>query len=466
MMNRTVKVTGFSLRGKTVLKLRELFSRVGQVQKVYLSPDKNAAFVRFEYQSAVSYVLDQEWWFGGETLRVRPVVSGVKDWPPLPLAVPESCQSRQAAADFPSAYSYRDYQHTRNTLWIDFPHEHVGAKPCRKRKRKRPDKFMYHHACVSQQTLPTKRKKKHKRKKKTAYLERAASLPFGVAASGSGETKQVFVKGPTTVPLTVPARATAQEVLALVTESSKVPSHLLHVTVEGRALSHAPAIPHGSTLHCTVKGLGGADDGKSTRDMMQQKAQELKEAGNKMYSEKKYEDAVAFYTASINICPLVPAYNNRAMCYLWMSRWTECISDCDYVLQKEPDNMKARLRRGEARKSKGDLNGAKSDLTMVHEKASKSLSEKALSSLQEIEEQLPKEGSEQKLSKSARKKMNKKLRKEQESRQEDTDHTRPEMGTSEASGIKVVIFSYLSFSLLFPHWWEYFSITDFCIGIL
>ena len=44
-------------------------------------------------------------------------------------------------------------------------------------------------------------------------------------------------------------------------EATKVPSELLHITVEGRTLTDEVVcgIGAGATLHCSVKGLGGAD---------------------------------------------------------------------------------------------------------------------------------------------------------------------------------------------------------------
>lgn len=59
----------------------------------------------------------------------------------------------------------------------------------------------------------------------------------------------------------MPSSSTAQEIRHLVAEMTKVPSYLLHITVGGRMLTDEMAcdIGSGTNLHCTIRGLGGAD---------------------------------------------------------------------------------------------------------------------------------------------------------------------------------------------------------------
>ena len=64
--------------------------------------------------------------------------------------------------------------------------------------------------------------------------------------------------------------------------------------------------------------------------------------------------AASCYNEAVSIAPAVSstvlsAYNNRAMCYLKMGLHQEATSDCDKVLQHEPNNVKALLRRATAR---------------------------------------------------------------------------------------------------------------------
>ena len=66
--------------------------------------------------------------------------------------------------------------------------------------------------------------------------------------------------------------------------------------------------------------------------------------------------AAACYSEAITIAPAVSsmvlsAYNNRAMCHLKMELHQEAAADCDVVLQHEPSNVKALLRRATARYS-------------------------------------------------------------------------------------------------------------------
>ena len=54
---------------------------------------------------------------------------------------------------------------------------------------------------------------------------------------------------------------TAAGLRSLVSESTRVPADLLHVTVGGRSLTDGVVadIEEGSTVHYSVKGVGGAD---------------------------------------------------------------------------------------------------------------------------------------------------------------------------------------------------------------
>ncbi|KAL8624912.1 hypothetical protein ACOMHN_016208 [Nucella lapillus] len=420
---------------------------VGQVQKVYLSPDKNAAFVRFEFKTAIDFVLDQEWRLGGETLKVRSVVSTPRDFSPtiVPLNKPDTRECLIGTG--PKTYGYEDYILTRNKYWIDGLHGGFGSTgPCKKPKRKKKHRDDFLHTCTSQAGKRSRKpKKKAKQKKKCAYLESSASLPFGVTASVSEGSRQVFVRGSTTVPLSVPlAVVTAQDLLALVTEATKVPTQLLHVTFEGRVLCDemVPDIQHGSTLHYTVKGLGGSDSGEADTER-KQKAEDLKNDANKMYKEKKYTDAVALYTASIIMFPLVPAFNNRAQCYLYLSEWQKAIEDCNQVLQLEPTNMKgtALLRRGHAEKLQENFDEAKRDLRIVCEKGPQIMSQQAGDLLQEIEkaqlaieDQAKDKGGGEALSESARKRLKRKVRKEIQERAEGVEQeTTPDNSGPEAT---------------------------------
>lgn len=58
----------------------------------------------------------------------------------------------------------------------------------------------------------------------------------------------------------------------------------------------------------------------------------------KLYSEALESDST-----------LAAAYNNRALAHLKLNNLADAEADCGYVLQLEPRNVKALLRRGSAR---------------------------------------------------------------------------------------------------------------------
>ncbi|CAG9466316.1 unnamed protein product [Pedinophyceae sp. YPF-701] len=75
-----------------------------------------------------------------------------------------------------------------------------------------------------------------------------------------------------------------------------------------------------------------------------------KDMGNKAFAAGRNEDAVEFYTKALEINPgLVAARNNRAMALLRLGKLDAAIADCTAVLEAEPNNVKALLRRGAAR---------------------------------------------------------------------------------------------------------------------
>lgn len=86
----------------------------------------------------------------------------------------------------------------------------------------------------------------------------------------------------------------------------------------------------------------------------------LQDEGNKAFKQGDYEAAVASYgTAIEHDGSMVAARNNRAMALLKLERWQEALADCDAVLEGDPGNVKALLRRGEALKQVGDEGAAR-----------------------------------------------------------------------------------------------------------
>ena len=60
--------------------------------------------------------------------------------------------------------------------------------------------------------------------------------------------------------------------------------------------------------------------------------------------------AVKLYSQALESdSTLAAAYNNRALAHLKLNNLADAEADCGYVLQLEPRNVKAFLRRGSAR---------------------------------------------------------------------------------------------------------------------
>ena len=82
-----------------------------------------------------------------------------------------------------------------------------------------------------------------------------------------------------------------------------------------------------------------------------------KEKGDDQYKNAQFEAAIAEYTKCLDALakknalgsPLaVKTYSNRAACYKQISNFDGTISDCTAVLEVEPDNVKALIRRAQA----------------------------------------------------------------------------------------------------------------------
>ncbi|KAL3907599.1 MAG: hypothetical protein SGARI_003460 [Bacillariaceae sp.] len=82
-----------------------------------------------------------------------------------------------------------------------------------------------------------------------------------------------------------------------------------------------------------------------------------KEAGDQAYKNANFEDAVGHYTKCLDQLEkegkqgsnlALKAYANRAACYKQISNFDGVISDCTAVLEVDPDNVKALIRRAQA----------------------------------------------------------------------------------------------------------------------
>uniref|UniRef100_A0A7R9VTC5 Uncharacterized protein n=1 Tax=Chlamydomonas euryale TaxID=1486919 RepID=A0A7R9VTC5_9CHLO len=77
-----------------------------------------------------------------------------------------------------------------------------------------------------------------------------------------------------------------------------------------------------------------------------------KEEGNAAVKRGDWDAALQRYTAALELDPgLTAARNNRALALIKLKRYAEAEADCDAVVEKEPRNVKALLRRISAREA-------------------------------------------------------------------------------------------------------------------
>uniref|UniRef100_A0A7S1BD40 Uncharacterized protein n=1 Tax=Corethron hystrix TaxID=216773 RepID=A0A7S1BD40_9STRA len=80
----------------------------------------------------------------------------------------------------------------------------------------------------------------------------------------------------------------------------------------------------------------------------------LKEKGDEAYKAAQFENAVCFYSKCLDSLGefssslAIKCLSNRAACYKQISNFDGTISDCTYVLEVEPENVKALVRRAQA----------------------------------------------------------------------------------------------------------------------
>lgn len=85
--------------------------------------------------------------------------------------------------------------------------------------------------------------------------------------------------------------------------------------------------------------------------------EKYKETGDASYKNANFEEAIGHYSKCLNQLQnegksgsdlALKAYANRAACYKQISNFDGVISDCTAVLEVDPDNVKALIRRAQA----------------------------------------------------------------------------------------------------------------------
>eukprot|EP00041_Stephanoeca_diplocostata_P030430 m.921021 g.921021 ORF g.921021 m.921021 type:complete len:1182 (-) comp23755_c0_seq4:329-3874(-) len=84
-----------------------------------------------------------------------------------------------------------------------------------------------------------------------------------------------------------------------------------------------------------------------------------KTKGNECFRAGDFDEATVYYSRSLSVDDsIVATYNNRALAYIKLSKWTRAIADLDVVLTKEPHNVKALVRKATAFKGAKKLGDA------------------------------------------------------------------------------------------------------------
>ena len=73
------------------------------------------------------------------------------------------------------------------------------------------------------------------------------------------------------------------------------------------------------------------------------KAEQEKLKGNEAFNAKCYDEAVVYYTRSIQLNENAASYNNRALAYLKLEKWEKVIDDCNSVFKYDKENVKGNL---------------------------------------------------------------------------------------------------------------------------
>jgi len=75
-----------------------------------------------------------------------------------------------------------------------------------------------------------------------------------------------------------------------------------------------------------------------------------KAEGNEWFGKARFPEAIEAYSKGIALATTneekIDLYNNRAACYYQDRAFRQCIADCSQVLELDPNNQKALLRRG------------------------------------------------------------------------------------------------------------------------
>ncbi|XAR58509.1 hypothetical protein NMG60_11013935 [Bertholletia excelsa] len=95
---------------------------------------------------------------------------------------------------------------------------------------------------------------------------------------------------------------------------------------------------------------------EESRQKALSEANDAKLEGNRLFADRKYEEALSQYDHALQVAPDVPSsveirsicHANRAICFLKLEKYQDTIKECTKALELNPSYLKALLRRGEA----------------------------------------------------------------------------------------------------------------------
>lgn len=95
-------------------------------------------------------------------------------------------------------------------------------------------------------------------------------------------------------------------------------------------------------------------------------AEVWKDKGNAEVLAHNFEKAAEFYTEAIRLYKREPKYyTNRALCYLKLKKFADCITDCTIAIDLDSSIVKAFYRRMQAYQSSGNWKEALDDCEQV-----------------------------------------------------------------------------------------------------
>lgn len=109
---------------------------------------------------------------------------------------------------------------------------------------------------------------------------------------------------------------------------------------------------------------------KRKKEVNKNDPEAIKEAGNKAFMAKNFDEAIKCYTVAIEITLEKPNhvyYANRANAQLELHNYEECINDCNSAIEIEPSYTKSYYRKAKALYCQNHLKDALAVIEKAHE---------------------------------------------------------------------------------------------------